>query len=336
MKILFTGGYGNISWWCTRRALDLGLEVYLLNREQTTSTRRSIPDEAILIKADYRNFEETRNAIEPYSFDVVCDFLCQGTEHAEAAYELFKHKTKQYILISTESIFKRNSVVTEKTEKYTDDEASPYILGKLLSEKFFLEKYKKEKFPLTIVRPGYTLDTILPYSIGHNCYTVAQRYLDGKPILIAGSGNNRWTFTHSYDFAGLFVNLLGNSDAIGEDFNIMSNNVTTFNDIMGIFARTLIDKEPEFIHIPNEVCLNLQQFMARDLMQQRLDDALFDISKIRTFAPDWKSEYNPERLVHSVFEWLDEDDRRKRFNKELDMKLENLTNDYLKTGVYNG
>ena len=56
MKVLFIGGYGNISWWCTKRAIEKGYDVYLLNREQTTKTRREIPKEANVIIADYRNF----------------------------------------------------------------------------------------------------------------------------------------------------------------------------------------------------------------------------------------------------------------------------------------
>ena len=333
MKILITGGYGNISWWCTKRALELGHEVYILNREQTTSTRREIPSDAVLIKADYRNFEETKLAIQPYSFDVVCDFLCQGTEHAQIAYELFKNKTGQYILISTESVFKRGGVISENSPKYTELEASPYILGKLQSEHFFREKLKNEKFPLTIVRPGYTLDTILPYSIGYNCYTIADRYLNGKPILIAGDGNNRWTFTHSSDFAEAFVSLVGVKDTIGEDFNITGDNVSTFNEIMSIMAQALADKEPNLLHIPSCDCLELSQFMVRDLMQQRLDDAIFDNSKIKSIASGWKTQYNSEKIVLSTLMWLNEDVRRKRISKDLDNKLEVLTDKYIGLGV---
>ena len=120
MKILITGGYGNISWWCTQKALELGNEVYILNRTQTTITGREIPKDANLLKADYRNFNETQKILEPYSFDVVCDFLCQSEDHAQAAYELFKNKTKQYILISSGVVYKRHEtheIFGENSEK---------------------------------------------------------------------------------------------------------------------------------------------------------------------------------------------------------------------------
>ena len=324
MKILFTGGYGNISWWCTKNALDLGCEVYVLNREQTLTTRREIPAGVKVINADYRDFKSVKNAVGNISFDVVCDFLCFNKNNADFAYELFRNKTKQYILISTESIFKRGNVISEKTPKYDESEASSYIAGKLSAENFFLEKYRKEHFPLTIVRPGYTLDTILPYSVGHNCFTVAQRYLDGKPILIAGTGENNWTFTHSSDFANGFSSVLGNFDTIGEDFNIMGDTVTTFNDIMGILAKTLVDKEPDFLHIPYDDCLKL--LPPEDLTEQRMQDAVFDTTKIKSLNPDWETKMKAKDIVTSTIKWLNV--RRKRFNKDLDKKLEELTLKY--------
>ena len=328
MKVLITGGYGNISWWCTKKALELGYEVYLLNREQTISTRREIPSEAKVINVDYRDFKAVEEALEGLSFDVVCDFLCFSKENAEASYELFRNKTKQYILISTESVFKRDYIVSEKSQKYTENEASPYILGKLQAELFFIDKMKSENFPLTIVRPGYTLDTILPYSIGHNCFTVANRYLNNKPILIAGSGENKWTFTHSSDFANGISAIIGNFSTIGEDFNIIGDTVTTFNNIMGILAKTLINKEPEFIHIPYNECLQspvLLSIMPADLVKQRMEKALFDNSKIKSLSPEWKTKMSAQDIVTSAIKWLNEDERRKRINQELDEKLEKLT-----------
>jgi len=332
MKVLLTGGYGNISWWCTKRALELGYEVHLLNRTQTTSTRREIPSGVNVIKVDYRDFEASKKALEPYSFDVVCDFLCQGEEHAKIAYELFKNKTKQYILISSGVVYKRHEIpeiFSENDEKYTEEEASPYILGKLQAERFFNEKYEKEGFPITIIRPGYTLDNILPYMLGHNCYTVADRYLRGKPFLMASTGENLCTFTHSSDFAEAFVCLFGNKDTIGEAFNLTGDNVTTYNEMMSTFGRALVDKKPDLLYIPYKDCLELSQFMPRDLMIQRMNDEVFDNSKIKSIAKNWTTKMNNKDIVTLGLKWLNEDSKRIRINKELDEKLEALTQKYM-------
>ena len=235
MKVLFIGGYGNISWYCTKKAIELGYEVYLLNRELTTKTRREIPKEAMVIVADYRDIEQTKQAISPYSFDVVCDFICYNAEQAKNAVALFKNKTKQYIFISSDSVYKNpdsDGLFRETSEKYKEGESSQYINGKLEAEHVFMDEYMNSGFPITIVRPGYTYDTIIPYSIGHNCFTTVQRCIDGKPLLIAGDGENKWTFTHSKDFAEAFVQLFGKKECIGEAYQLSGECVESFNTVM--------------------------------------------------------------------------------------------------------
>ena len=102
---------------------------------------------------------------------------------------------------------------------------------------------------------------------------------------------------------------------------------------MSIMAQALADKEPNLLHIPSCDCLELSQFMVRDLMQQRLDDAIFDNSKIKSIASGWKTQYNSEKIVLSTLMWLNEDVRRKRISKDLDNKLEVLTDKYIGLGV---
>jgi nucleoside-diphosphate-sugar epimerase len=81
----------------------------------------------------------------------------------------------------------------------------------------------------------------MPYSIGHNCFTTVQRCIDGKPLLTAGDGENKWTFTHSRDFAEAFVQLFGKKECIGEDYQLSGDCVETFkganNAVGSVFLR---------------------------------------------------------------------------------------------------
>ena len=130
---------------------------------------------------------------------------------------------------------------------------------------------------------------------------------------------------HSKDFANAFAYLFGNNDTIGEAFNIAGDNVITYNNMMSIFAKTLVDKEPELFYIPYEDCLNLSQFMPKDLMIQRMNDEVFDTSKIKSIAANWQTQIDPQRIVSLGLKWLNEDRRRIRINKDLDKRLEELT-----------
>lgn len=332
MKVLFIGGNGNISWYCVQAALDFGHEVWILNREATLKTRRPIQQNVHKLTGDIRNTNEIKELIKDLNFDVVCDFLCFNEEHANNAVKMFEHKTKQYIFISTEAIFKRAKEFepyNEKSPKYAEGEASCYIDGKLMAEKVFFRRYQETGFPVTIVRPGYTIDTILPYSIGNNCFTVAKRYIEGKPILVAGDGNNVWTFTHSGDFAKAFCKLFGNEKTLGEDYNIMGDERLTWNEILTIFAKELNDSKPNLLHIPKEDCITLTGFMPEDLMYQRLENAIFDTSKIKELIPGFKSETMMNEAIKQTLNWLKEDKERIRINRDLDEKLETLTEKYL-------
>ena len=62
--------------------------------------------------------------------------------------------------------------------------------------------------------------TVLPMDGG---FTVVDRMLKGKQVIVHGDGSPLWTLTHHADFAKGFVGLLGNSRAIGEAVHITSD-----------------------------------------------------------------------------------------------------------------
>ena len=335
MKILFIGGYGNISWWCTKRAIEQGNEVVLLNRGQTYRTRRPIPDEARVIVADIRDAAQTRAALGDESFDAVCDFLCYDAEDARRAIALFTGRTKQYVFVSSESVYRRLSSslpFSETAPKYDLAEASPYIAGKLAAEQVFIEAQERTGFPLTIVRPGLTYDTIVPVSIGHNCFTVPQRCLDGKPLYVAGEGNNLCAFTHSRDFADPFCCLLGNPACIGEDYNIATNQWRTWNEASEDLLDALHVEHRRIIHIPFDDVLRLNLPLAPGLMRERMLHLIFDTSKIRRIAKDWTPKVDFPSGIRMTVAWLYETDAHRRIVPKGAAQMAALDEIYAKGG----
>lgn len=331
MKILFVGGYGNISWWCMKKALDCGNEVYLLNRRETLKTRREIPAQVRVIEADYRNVAETKQALDNYDFDVVCDFICYNDEHAKAAIDFFSYKTRQYVFISSESVYQRlsNSLpFSETSPRYDESMVSSYIGDKLRAEKVFIKEYERNGFPLTIVRPGLTYDTIVPVSVGHNCFTVPQRCLDGKPLYVAGEGNNLCAFTNSRDFADLFNYILGNGICIGEDYNIATTQWHTWNEASELLLDTLKIKDKMIVHIPFYDVLKLDLPLDCDLMYQRMFHLIFDISKIKKIVGDWKPRYDLKRGLGLTIDWLYENDAHRRIVPRVERQLSVLDKEY--------
>lgn len=331
MKILFIGGNGNISWQCVQKALENGHEVWELNRGVSSSTRRDIQKEVHVIHADMRNYEEVKDKIKDLSFDVVCDFICYNAEQAEKDIRLFSGKIRQFLVISSEVVYKRNIrkfPFPENADKNDPNSSSSYISGKLLMEEVFMNAWRMCQFPVTIVRPGYTYDTILPVSIGHNCYTAIDMILHGYPLLIAGEGSNIWCFTHAKDFAEAFVGLLGRTETIGEAYNISTDELLTWNDASEILLKALNVNSDRVFHVPYERALNIPLFQPEDMMKQRMWHNVQDHTKIKELLPDWKCKISFEEGICESLEWLDQKETRKRIVPRYQQMLGELYKEY--------
>lgn len=331
MKILIVGGTGNISWHCTTQAVEFGHEVWILNRAATRATRRPPPVGVKEITLDIRNKTAALAALGHQEFDVVADFICFDEKQAEEDFELFQGRTGHFIFISSEAIYRRESAkqpFREDTQQYMPEDVCSYVAGKIRAERAFLEKHKATGFPVTILRPGYTYDTIVPVSLGHNCFTAPQRALTGKPLLIGGDGNNRWTFTHSSDFARAFVAVLGKPETIGRAIQVTSDFVHSWNEATEILADALGVTNPRFLHIPAEAVLQSELGRQKELATAKLSDATFTNAGIRSIVPEWSAEISLARGLRQTIAWLFEDATRRRIDLHLNAALEKLETEY--------
>lgn len=327
MRVLFIGGNGNISWYCVEYALAKGYEVWELNRGESLKTRRDIQNEVKVIHGDMRDPKSVREILADKEFDVVCDFICYNAEHAKTDIELFSGKVKQFIVISSAVVYKREEIFVPFTEDMPHnipELSSSYIAGKVEMERIFWKEYELNHFPITILRPSYTYDTILPVSIGHNCYTAIQKILEGKPIIIAGEGNNLWSFTHAEDFAKAFVELLGKWEAIGQAYNISTDEWITWKEASLTLLNALGIEENRIVHISSERALRLEDFQPRDMMRERIENNVCNTEKIRRLIPNWKCEVSLERGIKRTLNWLNEKEIRKRKVPRYEKMLENL------------
>ena len=326
MKVLFIGGNGNISWHCVDKLIKEGHDVWELNRSATRTTRRAVQPQVHQIICDIRDTQSARTKLKNIHFDVVCDFICYNENHAQKAIELFFKITDQYIFISSEAVYKRSpeiKIFNEKSEKYAPSEISGYAQGKVMAENLFIGAYQNNYFPVTIVRPGYTYDTIMPVSLGHNCFTAVKKVLAGYPVLVYGDGENLCSPMHSSDFARAFTSLVGNNDSIGHSFNITSDKTIKSNEMATIVMDELNIKNKEIIHIPYEDLIKLNIIKDIEITKQHISNYVFDNSEIKRFAAQWEPKIDFRTGIRKTIAWLMEDSRRQRidanFDKELDL-----------------
>ena len=155
-----------------------------------------------------------------------------------------------------------------------------YAKGKINCERYFLEEFKKNNFPVIIVRPGHTYDTIIPEAVGNGDWTNISRMIKRKPIIINGDGNNLWTLTHSKDFSECLAELVNMNEAIGQYYHITSNEVLTWNSITQIVIQTIGVKNVDIINISSKLIYKEDINLGEPLIGHKMWCDIYDNTKI--------------------------------------------------------
>lgn len=290
MKALFIGGTGIISTAISNLLVRQGWELYLLNRGNNSDRA---PEGVKLIKMDINDEERVKALINNLDFDVVADFIAFVPSQVERDIRLFSGRTKQYIFISSASAYQKplsDYRITESTPL-----ANPYweySRNKIACEELLIAEYRKNMFPVTIVRPSHTYDDrSIPLGVHGSIgsWQVAKRMLENKPVIIHGDGTSLWTLTHNSDFAKGFIGLMGNVHAIGEAVNITSDESLTWNQIYEIIAAAL-GVELNAVHIPSDylaACSNYD--FTGSLIGDKANTVVFDNSKLKRLVPSFNA-----------------------------------------------
>ena len=285
----------------------------LLNRGKTHN--HAVPQGAREVVADIRDPQSVRDALGDQTFDVVVDWIAFTTEHIETDLELFAGCCAQFIFISSASIYQSPSghpIVTESTPLYNP--FWEYSRNKIACEERLNRAYREADFPITIVRPSHTYDTSIPVAIGGG-YTVADRMMRGRKVIVHGDGTSLWTVTHSDDFAKAFVGLLGHTQAIGHAFHITSDEVLTWNQIVQTLGEALGVK-PEIVHIPSDLIALIDPNQGAGLLGDKAKSIVFDNSKIKRFVPDYVATIPFREGIRRTLQWYDADPTRKSIDAQ--------------------
>jgi nucleoside-diphosphate-sugar epimerase len=320
MKILFIGGTGKISSACSQLAVERGIELYLLNRGETTA--RPAPEAAHRLHGDIRDPGSVVEALEDRTFDAVVDWVAFTPAHIETDIELFRGRTGQYVFISSASAYQTPPAYLPVTESTPlDNPYWEYSRQKIACEERLTRAYRDEKFPVTIVRPSHTYDkTMLPF---HGGYTVIDRMRKGRKVIVHGDGTSLWVMTHHKDFAKGFVGLLGNNRAIGDAFHITSDEWLNWNQIHEILARAA-GAELHPIHIPSDLITAYDARWGASLLGDKANSMVFDNTKIKRLVPDFVATIPFSQGAEEIMAWYDVDPSRQVVDAELDRLMDRI------------
>lgn len=305
MKLLFIGGTGLISSACSELAVECGHDLFLLNR--SASRKYAAPQGATVLRADvHAGDEQLARLLEGRRFDAVVDFIAFTQADIERDLRLFRDRTPQFVFISSASAYQkppRHYVVTEETpleNPYWD-----YSRNKIACEERLMGAYAQERFPVTIVRPSLTYGpSQLPLAVGSwaHPWTIPDRMLRGKPVIVPGDGTSLWVVTWNGDFAKALIGLLGKPQAIGEAYQITSDEVLTWDQLYLEVYRCL-GAVPNILHLPAEVITAYWPHAVGSLIGDKIHSLVFDNRKIRQLVPEFRCDVNWAEGVRRVIGW---------------------------------
>ena len=194
MKALMIGGTGIISTSVTRRLLEQGWEVTLLNRGQHAAVERPFDGNVRQMMADINDEARVAELLGDSIYDAVCDFIVFTPDQAARDVRLFRDHARQYVFISSASAYCKplpRLPITEDTP--LDNPYWLYSRNKAACEELLLAEHARTGFPVTIVRPSHTYcERSLPVQIhgAGGAWAVLERMMQGKRVLMVGDRND--------------------------------------------------------------------------------------------------------------------------------------------------
>lgn len=295
-KVLFVGGTGQISLPCVELAVAEGHDVWVFNRGQRDA---ALPAGVTSITGDMGDAQSYAQ-LGRSDWDVVCQFMVFTPEQMQRDIETFTGRARQYIFISSASVYKKHPYAYMTSEAATPavNPYWPYSQAKIACENLM----KGSDLPWVNVRPSHTTRTGLPTMLNEGD-SVALRMLAGKPVLVAGDGTAIWTLTRSEDFAKPFVKLFGNAGAMREDFHITGDVGFTWDAIYMSIARGL-GVEAKICHVPTDTLIRYKPDWIGPLLGDKTWTTLFDNSKIKRVAGEFACETDLDRILAEPIRFL--------------------------------
>ena len=293
-KSLIMGGNQFVGKEIVKKFLEKDYTIYILNR----GTRKNI-EEVIFFKVDRDNFIEMENILKNIDVDIIIDVSAYTEEQVDILHKVMKNRFKQYILISSASVYNNIESTPANEESQTGENLiwGDYAKNKYLAEKKTIENSKIYNFKYTIFRPFYI------YGVGNNLDRenyFFSRIKYNLPIYIP-SKNNIIQFGYVEDLALAIESSIGNSDFYNQTFNISGDEYVTMSEFSEICGKVM-NKKAIIKYINTEE----NKIKARDWFPLREVNLFGDISKLENTG--FRNTYSLIQGLEKTYKYNDEND----------------------------
>ena len=316
MRVLITGGAGFIGSHLSDAYLQRGDEVYIIDDLSTGSI------ENIRHLKDHPRFHYTIESVnnQPVTAELVdqCDVIFHlaaavgvklivespvrtietNVHGTEVVLSLANKKKKRVLIASTSEVYGLSTEVPFREDGNlvmgaTTKGRWSYACSKAIDEFLALAYWREKKLPTIVVRLFNTVGPRQTGQYGMVIPTFVKQALSGRPITVFGDGKQSRCFGYVGDVVGALMKLMDDESAVGEVFNIGSNQEISIIDLARK-VKELTNSESEIVLVPYDEAYE-EGF---EDMPRRIPD----ISKVNAQV-GFKPEMSLEGILKSVIDF---------------------------------
>lgn len=227
-RILIIGGTRNMGYYLSRRLVDAGYDLTLLNRG---ITRDDLPSSIHRLHVDRKNHKQMRRALQGKRFDVVIDFVLYNGDETGTVIELFRDKIEHFIALSSGQVYLVRAGLERpfREDDYAGElmpapeeisyayEEWRYGVQKREVEDALQAEHMRSGFPFTSLRLPMVNSPRDPYNRLYNYYL---RLRDGGPLLTPDAPNNVLNHVDGLDVVKVIADMIESGAGRGKAYNI--------------------------------------------------------------------------------------------------------------------
>ncbi len=276
MRILIMGGTRFIGVYLTRILVEQGHEVVLFNRGNKPAPVEGLRQ----IHGDRTNPTELKDKLAGESFDAIFDNNGRELSDTQPLAEIFSDRLQHFVYMSSAGVYL-------KADQMPHVEGDPIDPKSRHKGKHDTEVYLAEQgLPFTSIRPTYIYG---PQNYNDLEAWFFDRIVRDRPIPIPAHGQYFTQFGHVKDLARAMAQVLGNTQAIGQIYNVSGDRCVTFDGLARACA-VAAGKAPDSLRI---VHYDPKQFDfgKRKAFPLRTQHFFASIQKAKAEL-DWQPEYD--------------------------------------------
>ena len=316
MRVLITGGAGFIGSHLADAYLQQDCDVYVID-DLSTGKIENIQH----LKGNPR-FHYTIESVhtQPVTAELVdqCDVIFHlaaavgvklivespvrtietNVRGTEVVLALANKKKKKVLIASTSEVYGLSTDVPFREDGNlvmgaTTKGRWSYACSKAIDEFLALAYWREKKLPTVVVRLFNTVGPRQTGQYGMVIPTFVKQALSGRPITVYGDGKQSRCFGYVGDVVGALIRLMDNENAVGNVFNIGSNQEITILDLAQR-VKDLTQSSSEIVFVPYDEAYE-EGF---EDMPRRVPD----ISKVRELV-GFEPQMNLDGILKSVIDY---------------------------------